>query len=326
MTKCVLFVSSCLWLVACGPGGRNGDPGGGGGGGGGANVDAPHSHSPYQQNILMLDFRSGWWAGSAGNFHETVLAPLRDSGNSINIEFHHFTVGNDVKCLYAPNMPSSCQTLTMSSSPTPSEVVAQFEMQDWNDYTQVWILSGSDKDQSDIVVTGDLFAHFIGQAGSSCIPVFIGAGDGFITHANAMAQALTMGTIMSTSFASPGFFFGTSNVTVDSKMMAGMQLTSHELFNNVQVVADGVGNGLQHTHGDALVANPLVQVIATDSTNVPVIGIGSLALPGSINTRPFILDAGMQRYYGSTVLPDTLQLLKNIRHYLATHGCNAVIE
>src|SRR5258708_19253134 len=87
MTKCVLFVSSWLVLVGCGPGSRSGDPGGGGGGGGGggASVDAPHTHSPYQQNILMLDFRSGWWAGSAGNFHTTVLAPLRHPGPSINI-------------------------------------------------------------------------------------------------------------------------------------------------------------------------------------------------------------------------------------------------
>src|SRR4051812_48937345 len=91
---------ACLFLMACGPDSRRDDgTGGGGGGGGGEGVDAFATTSPNGQQILMLDFRSGWWAGSAGEFHKTVLDPLRNAGTDITIEFHHLTVGSDVKCI-----------------------------------------------------------------------------------------------------------------------------------------------------------------------------------------------------------------------------------
>lgn len=312
----------CLLIAACGPGGRTGDDTVGGGG----SVDAAAPHvPPAGQHLLMLDFRSGWWAGSAGDFHKNVLEPLRSLASDITIEFHHFTVGSDVKCVYPAGGSPACGNASMSSTPTPDEVVARFDLQRWDDYTQVWILSGSEKDMSDITVSGDLFAQFASQAGNSCIPVFIGAGDGFIDHGNAMAQALGIGPILSTAFAQPGFFFGGLSITVDSEMMAGTQLDADPLFNGVQMIADGVANGLQHTHGDSLVANPMVEVIAHDSAGNPAIGVGSLALPNG-QSRPFVIDAGMQRYYAVHAQPDTLTLLENIEKKLATVGCRAIIE
>jgi hypothetical protein len=255
-----------------------------------------------------------------------VLVPLAGLASDITIEYNHFTVGQDIKCVYGSTSPGgTCGTATMSSAPTPAEVVARFDLQRWDDYTQVWILSGSEKDMTDITVSGDLFGHFVSEAGNSCIPVYIGAGDGFIDHGNAMAQALGIGPILSTGFASPGFFIGSSTVTVDSQMVAGTQLDGDPLFSGVQVIADGVGNGLQHTHGDSLVANPMVQVIAHDSMGNPAIGIGSLPLPNG-QVRPFVIDAGMQRYYGVNVRPDTLTLLQNIEKKLAAVGCRAIIE
>lgn len=323
MTR-VLALTSCLWLVACGPDGRRGDDVGVGPGG--PDADLTTSPDPVSgQHILMLDFRSGWWAGSAGTFYQTVLDPMSNASDDITIEFHHLTVGQDVKCVYAYHETPSCETVGMSSAPTPAEVVARFDLHDWNQYTQVWILSGSEKDMSDVRVSGDLFGHFIAQAGTSCIPVFLGAGDGFIDHANAMAQSLGIGGIMSTDFAQPGFFFGTSSVTVESKMTAGTELEPHMLFSNVSVIADGVGNGLQHTHGDSLVPNQMVQVIAHDSSGRPAIGVGAIPLPTG-DVRPFVIDAGMQRYYGSVVQPDTMTLLLNIRQYLASVGCRAIIQ
>ena len=325
MTTRVLALISCLSLAACGADPRRGDDGTGPGPGGpDANTTGPVD-PVTGEHILMLDFRSGWWAGSAGTFYQTVLEPLRNAADDITIEFHHLTVGQDVKCVYVSHGAAGCATVGMSSAPTPAEVVARFDLHDWNDYTQVWILSGSEKDMSDITVSGDLFGHFISQAGTSCIPVFLGAGDGFIDHANAMAQTLGIGGIMSTEFAQPGFFFGTSNVTVDTQMVAGTNMDPHTLFSNVNVIADAVGNGLQHTHGDSLVPNPMVQVIAHDSTGRPAIGVGAIPLPTG-DVRPFVIDSGMQRYYGSVVRPDTLTLLLNIRKYLASSGCHAIIQ
>ena len=90
MNTRALVVTWCLCLAACGPDSRRGDDGVGSG----DDVDANEQTVPFDPNILMLDFRSGWWAGSAGDFHRTVLDPLRNAANNITIEFHHG--GSDV--------------------------------------------------------------------------------------------------------------------------------------------------------------------------------------------------------------------------------------
>ena len=320
-----MFVVCCLLVAACGVDPRRqGDPGNVGDGSGSGSGSGSGGEDFRIPSILILDFRSGWWAGSAGEFHKVTLAPLRDDSN-LTIEYHHFTIGNDVKCVYAPNKPEVCQMLTMGMDPTPEEVVAVFEQDSWNDYFQIWILSGSEKDGSDIRVNGALFGHLIAQAGDSCTPIFIGAGDGFIDHGNELANALGIGTIMSTTLANPGFFFGMSSVTVESRMMAGTHLGTHEIFKDVDVVADGVGNVFfQHARGDALTANPNVEVLATDSTGRPVIGSVEVLLSDG-DTRPVIIDAGMQRYYASQTEPDTLGLLLNIRRYLSSVGCRVLL-
>ena len=322
-----LFVVCCLCigLAACGVdprrdpgtgGGSGSGSGGGSGAGGGEDFTIP--------SILILDFRSGWWAGSAGEFHKTVLAPLRDD-SQLTIEFHHFTVGNDAKCVYAPNNAEKCEQAPMSDNPTPEEIVGRFEQDGWNKYFQIWILSGSEKDMSDVRVNGSLFGNFISQAGDSCVPIFIGAGDGFIDHGNAMANALGIGNILTTNLANPGFFFGMSTVTIETRMNAGAQLGTHEIFKDVSVVADGVANSFfQHARGDALTVNPNVEVLATDSSGRPVIGKSEVLLSdGAI--RPVLIDAGMQRYYASQNDPDTLSLLLNVRRYLSSVGCRVIL-
>jgi hypothetical protein len=328
------IVWTCIFVVACGPPARDegdgdgtGDPGGGPG-----TYDPgtnPEDFSQHVHDILMLDFRSGWWAGSAGEFHRQVLDPLRSTEADVQIEFHHFTQGSDIKCIYPPTGEPTCENATMSQGVvTAEEVRGRFEKSGWDEYTQVWILSGSEKDLSDIQVSGDIFEHFAEQAGASCIPFFIGAGDGFIDHGNAFAQSVGLGPILATELGYPGFFFGTSpfgQITADSHMGAGAELETHSLFTGVEVVADGVNNGLQHARGDYLVENPEVEVIATDSAGRPVIGIGELPLGGG-DPRPFIIDAGMQRYYAVGAEPDTLILLQNILRHLASIGCRAVID
>jgi hypothetical protein len=319
-TRAFVVMSWFCLAVACGPGNRAGDDTGGGGLPDGQVVEGDNP----TPNILILDFRSGWWAGSAGDFHRNVLGPMRAAADNITIEFHHLTIGQDIKCIYSPTNQGVCETVMMSETPTPVDVIARFDHHAWNDYNQVWILSGSEKDPSDVTVSGDLFGSFIGQGGESCNSLFIGAGDGFIDHGNAIAQSLGIGPILSTELAWPGFFFGTDTPVVDSQMTAGVEMNSHELFTGVQVIADGVGNGVQHAHGDSLVVNPMVQVIAHDSAGRPTIAVGSIPLSNG-DSRPFVIDAGMQRYYGVNVEADTLTLLKNIRKYLAASGCRAVL-
>jgi hypothetical protein len=130
---------------------------------------------------------------------------------------------------------------------------------------------------------------------------------------------------MTTALLNPGFFFGTSSVTIDTRMNAGTQLGTHEIFKDITSVADGVGNPfLQHARGDALISNANVQVLATDSSGRPVIGKAEVLLSDGA-TRPVLIDAGMQRYYASMNDPDTLSLLLNIRRYLSSVGCRVIL-
>jgi len=325
MSTRALVIVTCLSFAACGPGSRSGDDDGTGGGTADGQLEEGSDNTP---RILMLDFRSGWWAGSQGEFHKSVLAPLATTG-SITIEFHHLTVGQDIKCIYEPYKDGVCETVMMADMPTAMEIIARFDRHMWNSYNQVWILSGSEADPSDVRVTGDLFGTFLGQGTSSCNSLFIGAGDGFIDHGNAIAQRLGMGQILSTEYVAPNFFVSFPGLAIDSRMAAGMQMDPHPLFDGVNMIADGVSSGinpfLKHSHGDSIVANPLVQVIAHDSAGRPAIGLGEITLPNG-DKRPFVIDAGMQRYYGLGMEADTLALLKNIRKYLASVGCNPVFE
>src|SRR5262249_21006965 len=153
----------------------------------------------------ILDFRSGWWSGGGGGeFHTVALQDVVQTCADISVEYHHFEVSFRVKCLYGSSAPPSCQELTEASPTTPDAITALFEKPTWDDSTEIWILSGSELDATDVGLTGELFDHFLGQTKGSCIPVLIGAGDGFITHGNAVATELGIGNVLSTEFAQPG--------------------------------------------------------------------------------------------------------------------------
>src|SRR5262245_35909832 len=183
MSTRALFLGSCLCLSACGPGDRTGDDDMHGGFADGQ-LEEGTNNTP---RILMLDFRSGWWAGSQGDFHKEVLGPLSTDG-IITIEFHRLVIGTDIKCIHETGKAGVCETVMMSETPTAEEVIARFDRHKWNSYNQVWILSGDEGDPSDIKVNGDLFGTFLAQGSSSCNSIFIGAGDGFIDHGNVVAQ------------------------------------------------------------------------------------------------------------------------------------------
>jgi hypothetical protein len=280
------------------------------------------------QEIIILDFRSGWWSGGGGGqFYDVALSTLAETCGSVSVEYHHFEVALRVKCLFGPSIASGCQEINEPAPSTPDGLIALFEKPNWNDYTQIWVLSGSEFDATDVALTGQVFEHFLGQTKGSCIPVLIGAGDGFVTHGNAVTSGLGIGQVFSTEFVQPGFFSVAFDaaVNVDSRMYAGSNLASHVLFQGVDSIADTVSNSAQFTHGDSIAeGSPSYQVIAHDSNGRPAIAIGAIELPDD-GDRPFIIDAGFQRYYGMQAADGTRTLLQNMAKYLGNVGCKADI-
>jgi len=343
-----------LGLVACAAAGPSGestdDPGSGGDGdasgdggslgvgvggfhgNGGSSSSGPNpadvSCPKVAQEILILDFRSGWWSGGGGGmFREIALQDMVQTCSDISVEYHHFEISVRVKCLFASSGGPGCQELDEPPPSTSDGILALFEKPKWDDYTQIWILSGSELDATDVTLTGELMDHFLAETKGSCIPVLIGAGDGFITHGNAVATELGIGNVFSTEFVQPGFFSVALDpaVTIGAWMNPGTELADHVLFEGVDSIADTVSNSMQATHGDSVAeGNTAYQVIAHDSSGRPAIAVGAIDLPGD-GDRPFIIDAGFQRYYGITASEGTRTLLENMVKYLGNTGCKAEI-
>jgi hypothetical protein len=285
-----------------------------------------------QQEILVLDFRSGWWTGGGGgDFADVALAAMVEPCSNIHVEYHHFEVDFRIKCTAISGSVPSCQQVTGAiSQASAQEILSWFEQSTWDDYTQVWILSGSELDAADVALTGSLFNHFLGETNGSCIPALIGAGDGFIDHGNAVAAELGLGQVFSTELAQPGFFsvaFTTlpNYVNVDSYMQSGTELESHLLFTEVGSLVDTVSSDFQTAHGDSVnESDSHYDVIAHDTAGRPSIAVGEIVLAGG-DDRPFIIDAGFQRYYAGGYDADTRKFLQNMVLYLGLVGCKADI-
>jgi hypothetical protein len=301
------------------------------GGGGGSNPSPTTFVPPTElgcasraQDILALDFRSGWWSGGGGGGYSGIALPaVVESCPKTAVDYHHFENGMHVKCVYAQGSGGSCQNL--SPAVTVADIRASFVHASVNDYTQIWVLSGSDQDPTDIPVGDQLFQGILGDTTGACIPMLVAAGDGFMTHAKTIANDLGMGDVFKEETTPPSFFSVSFVGAEGMSTMSGPSLSPHLIFKNVSSIVDHVGSLTGQAHGDSLaetVAAPHVyQVVAHDSSGKAAIAVGAAKVAGD-GFRPFIFDAGWQRTY---VLGDagTKRYLQNIVMYMGLVGCKA---
>jgi len=104
-------------------------------------------------------------------------------------------------------------------------------------------------------------------------------------------------------------------------MYAGQELTAHAVFENVGSVADRISSLGELTHGDSIASGPSVQIIAHDTDGRPAVAVGYVTLP--TGDRPFLIDAGFQRFYAVKTGEDTQIYLANLVRYLGSVGCKA---
>jgi hypothetical protein len=280
--------------------------------------------SSRAQEILALDFRSGWWAGGGGGAYSGIVLPkVVGACPQTSIDYHHFETSTHVKCVYHEGSGGSCQNLPIAN--TVNDIRASFVHASVNDYTQIWVLSGSDQDPSDIAVGDALFQGILGDTAGACIPMLVAAGDGFMTHANSISSDLGMGNVFTEETTPPSFLSVALGLPGATSTISGSSLGPHLLFKDVPSIVDTVGGLFGAAHGDSLaetVPSPhIYKVIAHDSTGKAAIAVGAAKLAGD-GYRPFIFDAGWQRMY---VLSDagTAQYLKNIVEYMGLVGCKA---
>ncbi len=281
--------------------------------------------SSRAQDILILDFRSGWWSGGGGGAFSGVALPAVVSACALTtVDYHHFETAMHVKCTYKTESGGGCQNLPAAT--TADQVRGSFEKKSVADYTQIWVLSGSDEDQSDIHVGDALFKDILGDTNGACIPMLVAAGDGFMTHASTIAADFGMGPVFTQKTKPPSFFSVSMMPAAQASAIKGSALSPHLLFKGVSSITDQVNAFVQKAKGDALATSApsphIYEVIARDSDGDPTIAVGAAYRPGD-GHRPFIFDAGWQRMYTLGSDPGTAQYLKNIVMYLGLVGCKA---
>jgi hypothetical protein len=133
------------------------------------------------RKILVVDLKSGWFAGDGGDFFKSVVD---DSicGGAINIHYVHFTE-EEVESNISIDNIAKCKKDRCSA------------LRDIRSYDQFWLLSGDEKDYLDIRISGDLFKSIVSRArelrdANPNAGFYFGAGVGNIQHANALAKAL----------------------------------------------------------------------------------------------------------------------------------------
>ena len=140
----------------------------------------------------MLDLKSGWFAGDGGNFFKTIID--QKCGTTVEIVYAHITQsiieGN------IGHMPDAKTLLPcVNKGSSTQAVTADCRMGDLSSIDQVWVLSGSEADPSDLPVNEEFFTSIVNRLKDLRIikptaGFFFGAGIGNVDHANRIADQL----------------------------------------------------------------------------------------------------------------------------------------
>ncbi len=286
-----------------------------------------------KQYLLILDFRSGWWtAGGGFNFYTIVMPFLAKICGGTKLEYHHYEAAQPAANGNPPTPQTQWQCLYDGPAGSCTnggfqDILSSIVEQDWTKFTQIWILSGDKEDPSDIGDGDAIFKAALAKTANACTPFLLGAGDGFITHGNVAANAIGLGGDVFAKDNPAAFFewFGFPP-TISTHLTVGKELTADPLFTSADIIADKLTRLIQTTRGDRLLPNALMTVVGKDTQGRPQIAYGRIPINGTPG-RPFVLEAGMQRYYALGLNdPKTGYLLKNLVKYLGSVGCKSTEE
>lgn len=265
------------------------------------------------QNILMLDFKSGWWAGDGGDFFKSLLSSLTAKCR-IKIEYHHIASTDD----FFGEMENTMKVFPghEEEKEMPLNLSEGFAEKDWNKYTQVWILSGSKEDLADIKPDDPFFMAMMDELANKKKPnVFVGSGFGSITHANAVMQKLQNPMRFATDLTEGLLLNPEGGVKVATTLAIGQELDeTSPLFRYLDNIADHVILDQTTAKGDYLESFPSsVKIVGKNTEGRPSIATSIM------NERRFVFDAGLQRYYAvmKPAHEGTYALIRNIIRELA---------
>lgn len=302
----------------------------------GTNVSWPeHVACPaVEQRVLIFDFRSGWWDDFYADWAEApdpstpppaIFETLAGTCDNIEIEYHHIYANFEhLRCTVTSAEDIACEETFYDATGGLAPTLEQASL---DDYTQLWVLSGSDADGG-ATQSGQLFADFLSATKGSCLPVFIGAGAGNHLHGNIVAAELGLGSVFATTTEEAYDVPWTVDVT------SFATVSDHVLFEGVDEIADTVEAVYEDPFDpaydwsvtlatDALsLSGTKLDIAATSQNGEGALAVGAIALPED-GARPFVLDGGLQRYYAIEQHAGTRTLLANVVQVLGNVGCKA---
>jgi hypothetical protein len=200
---------------------------------------------------------------------------------------------------------------------------SKFPTRPWNEYHQIWLLSGSNLDPTDVPTDHEFFQRvrsvvstMTPAAGQLLPTLFLGTGIGNRDHANEFLTALQHPALFQTHLEdidTPGVGDG-SAVETRTRVRSGAELTPHPVFEGVDSIADTVAiNAIDYATDFLLEANNPFTVVGRNVKGEPAIAVRETP------QRRFVIDAGMQRYYSMFKAEETgtYRYLQNIIKYLA---------
>ncbi len=145
-----------------------------------------------KKRVFVLDLKSGWFAGDGGNFFKTIID--QKCGTTVEIVYAHIT-----QAIIEGNIGLMPDAKTLLPCVTPGSTnqaaTADCRMGDLSSIDQVWVLSGSEADPSDLPVSEDFFKSIVNslkelRKTKPLTGFFFGAGIGNVDHVNRIADQL----------------------------------------------------------------------------------------------------------------------------------------
>jgi len=273
------------------------------------------------QRVIVFDMKSGWWSGDGGDFHDALLARIVKDCPAIEIEYHFLQFADPALPVPIPLPFVGVFGLTSfypvkPGSQNPSLLVeASIPSRPWTDYTQVWLLSGSNHDPSDVPSDYPFVRRVLAGLTQSPASIFVGTGLGHQDHANVLLAAFQIAPLFhshTTDLLVPRPT--EDSVEVLSRLRKGTDLVDHPLFEGADTIAGRLRLAFEpDVESDFLAreGNPF-QVVGTNSHGEPAIAVMET------ETRRWVLDAGLTRFYSLLIPGDegTYRYLQDIFRYL----------
>src|SRR4029453_8859341 len=235
------------------------------------------------QHLLIFDMKSGWWSGDGDQFHNLLLPRVVKDCPAIDIEYYFLQqVDLGIPLPPIPGLPAPAPSLNgimgiVTFYPDRPGATgdqqfneAAFPARPWNEYNQVWILSGSNQDETDVPTDHEFFQKMLQRYLTPPTPpltipsLFIATGIGNRDPANRVLGILQLPELFQSHLGTidtPGVSDGGA-VDPRGRATAGAQLTAHAIFEGVPSLPDVMGLALAEYESDFLLeANNPFQIV-----------------------------------------------------------------